>query len=564
MYPNAWFSCNARRSWVRRTTAGPIAAVAMVVLLQMVAMPEAGAAPGDLTLASTSSGGTKGTAGSFRPAVSADGSKVAFYSVASNLDPADPDGIQDVYVKDLASGTLALASTSSDGIKGNAQSFDPSISADGTKIAFITLASNLDPSDTDILQDVYVKDLVSGSLTLASSSSDGTKADNHSFGPSLSADGTKVAFSSGASNLHPGDSDAVEDVYVKDLVSGALTLASTRSDGGKGNQHSVEASLSADGTRVAFGSFAANLDPSDTDPLSDVYVKDLVSGMLSLASTSSGGTKGAHPSTEPSISGDGSKVAFQSQALNLVPGDFNESLDVFVKDLVSGTLTLASMRADTHTGNSHSQMPSLSADGTKVAFDTLASNLDPNDPDHGLDVYVKDLVSGTLTLASTSSSGAKGNLSSIEASLSANGSKVAFQSQASNLAPGDSDTSTDIYVKELTGGDPEPEPITVSIKIKKSGSTYTTTVITTPDFDAAAINVGTVCFGDAEAPVERDCTELDGAGQLKDADRDGDLDMLLQFEAVQTGIDAGDTQACLTGETTGGTPIQGCGAVKVR
>jgi hypothetical protein len=107
----------------------------------------------------------------------------------------------------------------------------------------------------------------------------------------------------------------------------------------------------------------------------------------------------------------------------------------------------------------------------------------------------------------------------------------------------------------------EPDPITVNLKIKKQSQTYNVTVLSDPNFDASAIDVATVCFGDAEDAGQRDCTEIDGVGLIKDVDRDKDPDMTLQFEAAQTGIDAGDTQACILGETTDGTPFEGCGII---
>ena len=152
------------------------------------------------------------------------------------------DGLYDVYVKDLTTGDLTLASTSDVGVKGNGSSFEPSISADGTKVAFSSEATNLDPADTDGVLDVYVKDLTTGDLALASTSDAGVKGNGSSFEPSISADGTKVAFSSVATNLDPADTDGFADVYVKDLTTGDLALASTSDAGVKGNGSSFEPS----------------------------------------------------------------------------------------------------------------------------------------------------------------------------------------------------------------------------------------------------------------------------------------------------------------------------------
>ncbi len=439
-------------------------ALLVVAALSGVALATpASAAPGDITLASTSDTAIQGNGYSSWPSVSADGTKVAFLSAASNLDPGDTDTIVDVYVKDLVTGSLTLASTSDIGKKGNSSSSEPSLSADGTKVAFWSAATNLDPGDTDSKVDVYVKDLVSGKLTLASTSAKetkGTKGNGYSFDPSLSADGTKVAFRSSASNLDPGDTDIWLDVYVKDLVTGSLTLASTSADGTKANDFSYQPSLSADGTKVAFWSVATNFDPRDTDAFEDVYVKDLVTGSLTLASTSADGTKGDSSSAQPRLSADGTRVAFSSDASNFDPRDTDTVNDVYVKDLVTGNLKLASTSADGTKGDKYSYQPSLSADGTRIAFISAASNFDPRDTDTDTvtDVYVKDLVTGNLKLASTSANGTKGNSNGAQASLSADGTGVAFSTYASNLDPGDTDFDDDVYVKELGDEDTPDVP----------------------------------------------------------------------------------------------------------
>ncbi len=192
-----------------------------------------------------------------------------------NLDPADTDSIGDVYVKDLTTGDVVLVSTSDTGVKGNSGSGAGSLSADGTRVALNSLATNLDPADSDSLGDVYVKDLTTGDVTLVSTSDTGVKGNSGSSGASLSGEGTRVAFLSDATNLDPADSDSLGDVYVKDLTTGDITLASTSDAGVKANDSSIDPFLSADGTKVAFYTGATNLDPADTDFPTDVYVKDL-------------------------------------------------------------------------------------------------------------------------------------------------------------------------------------------------------------------------------------------------------------------------------------------------
>jgi uncharacterized repeat protein (TIGR01451 family) len=421
----------------------------LVGFLTLLLAGTAVAAPGDLTLASTSADGVKADGGS--PSLSADGSRVAFRSGSTILDPTDTNLVVDIYVKSLVTGDIILASISGSGVKANRDSADPSLSADGTAVAFETSATNLDPGDTDSdIDDVYVKNLVTGSLTLASTSDSGVKSDSFTLDPSLSSDGARVAFYSHAGVLDPADSDYNADIYVKDVVTGNITLASISPSGVKANSNAFYPSLSADGTLVAFNTSATNLDPGDTDQsIDDVYVKNLVTGDLTLASTSDNGVKGNSHSYNPSLSSDGTRVAFHSHATNLDPADTGSDPNIYVKDLITGDISLASTSDSGVKGNSSSVWPTLSADGTKVAFDSVATNLDQADTDTIPDVYVKNLSTGDITLASTSEGGAKGNGESEFSSLSADGSSVAFSSAANNLEPADTDTTLDVYVKEL-------------------------------------------------------------------------------------------------------------------
>jgi hypothetical protein len=171
--------------------------VALLAALSALASP-AMAAPGDLTLASVNGGGTaKGNGASTFPSLSDDGTKVVFLSTATNLVPADTDTVADVYVKDITTGAITVVSTTSGGTKANGDSANPVISADGTKVAFASFATNLDPGDTDTLSDIYVKDLTTGNLRLVSTDDAGHKVSGASSTyPSLSGNGSEVSFHS--------------------------------------------------------------------------------------------------------------------------------------------------------------------------------------------------------------------------------------------------------------------------------------------------------------------------------------------------------------------------------
>ncbi len=529
----------------RHLLAGTVAAAALMVTLPTA---PASAAPGDTTLASTSDAGVKANSTSFVVSLSLDATKVAFQSAATNLDPADTDTNPDVYVKDLVTGDITLASTSDAGVKANSSSIQPFLSTDGTKVAFQSTATNLDPADTDPLTDVYVKDLITGDLTLASTSDAGVKANSASFDPFLSANGTKVAFHSNATNFDPADTVGT-DVYVKDLITGDITLASTSDAGVKANSPGLEVSLSADGTRVTFSSTATNLDPADTDTGTDVYVKDLVTGDITLASTSDAGVKANGNSIQPFLSADGTKVAFPSHATNLDPADTNTGPDVYVKDLITGEITLVSTSDTGVKANNSSLDPFLSADGRKAAFYSHASNLDPADSDNLADVYVKDLVTGDVSLVSTSDTGVKANSTSFEPFLSADTTKVAFASNASNLDPADTDTLSDVYVKEF--GDPTGDADADGDGVP-NGTDNCSEVANPGQADADGDGQGDACDTDTDTDADGDgvpngtdnCSEVANPGQA-DADGDG------QGDACDTDTDTDPTATgCRTAPTT--------------
>ena len=159
-------------------------------------------------------------------------------------------------------------------------------------MAFSSLATTLSAEDDDFFRDVFVRDLATGATTLVSRSTCAFSAagNGDSFEPSLSGDGRFVAFSSRADNLSPEGHDAPEDVYVRDLAVNATVLVSRASGsaGAGGDADSFAASISADGTRVAFTSEARNLSAEDGDGVTDVFVRDLPAGLTTLASRAAG------------------------------------------------------------------------------------------------------------------------------------------------------------------------------------------------------------------------------------------------------------------------------------
>ena len=389
--------------------------------------------------------------------VSQDGGYVAWETPATNLSPDDPDTQFDVYVRNTQTGFTVLASRRSGatGAKGPGQARYPSLSADGRFVAFESTAP-LSPDDTDGLSDVYVRDLQTDTTILASRETgpSGTKGSIDSYQPSISYDGRYVAFYSNA-RLSPSDLDQNGDVYVRDLQTDTTILASraTGVNGVKGNFSSINPSISGDGTRVSFGSFATNLG-SDTDLTVDTFVRDLVANTTTLVSRATGasGAKGNGSSDMSALSEDGRYVAFQSAASNLSPDDTDTLIDVFLRDTVSNTTVLVSRASGAagakSTENSGSLVDrSITADGSRVSFYTRAA-LVPDDLDGNADIYVRDLSSNTTTLASraTGPSGASPSGAEVH-SISPDGRYVAFG--ASNLDPDDTEFGTDVYIRDL-------------------------------------------------------------------------------------------------------------------
>ncbi|MEG4804947.1 calcium-binding protein [Microcoleus sp. ARI1-B5] len=412
-----------------------------------------------ITRVSVDSAGNQGNRFSEQPSTSADGRFVAFASDASNLVPGDTNNNTDIFVRDRLTNTTTRVSVDSAGQGANNFSNSPSISADGRFVRFNSVASNLVPGNTNNISDIFVRDTIANTTTRVSVPA-GQGANSGSGSPFISPEGRFVAFSSFASNLVPGDTNNNFDVFVRDLSTNTTTLVSVDSAGNQGKSGSGGPSISADGRFVAFIS-GDNLVPEDTNNTQDIFVRDLSTNTTTRISVDSAGNQANDFSYSPSISADGRFVAFQSAATNLVPGDTNNNADIFVRDLSTNTTTLVSVSSRGDRANTGSGTPSISADGRFVAFTSLATNLAPGDTKNQSQIFVRDRLTNTTTLVSVDSagnpgntpvgpSGNQGNTGSNNPSISADGRFVVFDSDATNLVPGDTNNSRDIFVADIT------------------------------------------------------------------------------------------------------------------
>jgi len=409
--------------------------------------------PVDSTGISDPTGDVQGNRYSVSSSISADGRFVAFTLQESLIQIGAPNNninnSDDIFLRDTLTNTTTRVSVDSAGNQPNDSSVWPSISGDGRFVAFQSEATNLVPGDTNNNGDIFVRDLSTNTTTRVSVDSAGNQGNNISRRPSISADGRFVTFDSYATNLVPGDTNASLDIFVRDLSTNTTTLVSASSRGDRGNDDSGLPSISANGRFVAFRSIATNLVPGDTNDRRDIFVRDLLTNTTTLVSASSNGDRANASSTLCYISADGRFVAFSSNASNLVPGDTNNSEDIFVRDTLANTTTRVSVSSTGNQGNQDSDDPSISADGRFVTFSSEASNLVPGDTNNKEDIFVRDLSTNTTTRVSVDSAGNQVNSDSDYPSISANGQKVAFSSFAANLVPGDTNNGPDLFIADI-------------------------------------------------------------------------------------------------------------------
>ena len=384
------------------------------------------------------------------PSISADGRFVAFRSFASNLVPGDTNDAPDIFVRNLLTNTTTRVSVDSAGNQGNSFSGSPSISADGRFVAFSSFGSNLVPGNTNTGpgNNIFVRDLLTNTTTRVSVNSPDQGQTFGSGSPSISSNGRFVAFVSGVSNVKSGTSD----IFVRDLLTNTITPVSVDSTGNQRKGFfSGNPSISADGRFVAFESTDSDqIFPGFNDSnKQNIFVRDLSTNTTTDVSVDLAGNLGENFSGIPSISADGRFVAFRSFGSNLVPGDTNNQPDIFVRDLSTKTTTLVSVNSAGNQGNSSSGIPAISADGRFVVFKSDASNFVPEDTNNQPDIFVRDLLTKTTTRVSGDLPRSPGFEVRRAPSISADGRFVAFQSDLSNLVPGDTNNQPDVFVADI-------------------------------------------------------------------------------------------------------------------
>ncbi len=343
-------------------------------------------------------------------------------------------------------------SIASSGVEANSASRVSSISADGRYVAFESFASNLVPGDTNNAADIFLLDRQTGIVALVDVAIGGGPGDQGASAPEISDDGAWIGFVSSSTDLVSGDTNGRMDVFLASVATGAIQRVSLTAAGGETNGDSTYFALSGDGNAIAFLSFANDVVSSDTNGMPDVFVRDRLSGTTTRVSLASSGAQGNFLCGLVAISADGSKVAFESSSDNLVSGDTNGTQDIFVHDRVFGTTTRVSVGTGGVEANGWSSEPALSGDGNVVAWVTDSTNLDPADTNWYRDVYTRDLLTSVTTVSSVSSNGTVGNDESGTPDLSQDGSYLVFWSRASNLSSGPANVLKDVFFRDRNVG----------------------------------------------------------------------------------------------------------------
>jgi hypothetical protein len=417
-----------------------------------------------VSVASSGSGG--GNNNSFNSSISDGGRYVVFDSTASNLVAGKTTNREDIFERDLVAQTTNLVSVNLSGVSGNADSFRTSTSSDGRYVAFESHASDLVSNDNNNTNDVFVRDMLAGTTALVSENRAGTgSANGYSYFPVFSSDSSSVAFVSYATDLVSGVTVNHGDVFVRHLTSGTTSLVSINQSGTGGGDFTSQDPLvvNANGSLIAFSSYASNLVSGVMSGLGDVFLRNLAAATTTLVSardpslpsiTGNGGSSIQNPlKHRTDVSSDGRYVVFTTYASNLVPGDKNGTQDVFARDTWNATTALVSVnQSGTGSGNGPSYDPSISADGRYVAFTSTASDLVSGANNGTEQVFVRDLVNGTTSLVSVNRSGTgAGNGASNDAVIAANGRYVVFDSTASDLVANDNNNTVDVFERDLVG-----------------------------------------------------------------------------------------------------------------
>ncbi|MBN2839770.1 MAG: cell wall-binding repeat-containing protein [Coriobacteriia bacterium] len=405
-------------------------------------------------------GGLANGEGALGLAVSEDGRYVVFASSASNIVEGDANGRYDIFWRDMVAQHTELVNVTVTGgfaTEGAINYVD--MTPDGRYVVFGSSDTQLLPNDTNMSFDVFVRDMVSEETTLVATTSEGAQANWGSFDGSLSDDGRFVAFTTEAYNLFPDDENWRQDVIVKDLRSGETTCVSMAYDGGNGNGHSFYPTMSGDGSKVAFVSYATNLVPDDVSAEANLFIRDLDTGEIERvdATTSGGESSTGVDFNYCDMDYTGRFVAFMSRQTDIVDVEVGPDSQVYLRDTESDETTVVARALDGGPPDGQCYYPSMSSDGRWVSFVGYATNLVEDDTNGWTDVFLRDMHSDTIERINYNEDGEQLDLPASDQVLSGDGSAVVFNSTATNIVePYATGSIGHIYLRIFAGANTPP------------------------------------------------------------------------------------------------------------
>jgi hypothetical protein len=376
--------------------------------------------------------------------ISDDGQYIVFASPSALLVPNDHNNAPDVFRFESQSGTLERVSLGNDGSEGNGLSGAPAISGDGQRVAFHSVAANLVVSDTNKTSDIFVRDVLNNTTIRVSLATGGTQGNQASRYPTFAKDGGDIVFNSEATNLVLSDTNRVRDVFIHDLTAQTTERVSVADNGAQANDdsHELLAAVSGDGRYVAFSTRASNLDPADTNGRYDIYRYDRTTEDTEFVSLNLANQPFVNSNvTLPDIADDGQSLTFMVEPLlEYFPRAYRRTFP--------GTTTLLDINPLGQSGAGYSQYASLNGDGTFATFNSTSQELLSYARTGEWQIFRRELATNTLDLVSRDNR-FQTDGASIEAAISSDGNVIAFTTLANNLLPyEDRNLANDVYLYE--------------------------------------------------------------------------------------------------------------------
>lgn len=397
--------------------------------------PAAGAATPKTKVASQTNADVQTSLAAWSGDSSKSGQFVVFVTAQNGIDGGDNNNHEDVFRRNMKTGTTRIVSVSSSEKIGDDNSWDPVVSEDGKVVAFNSAADNLIDGKVTSNEQVYVRNMKSGKTFLISKGSSGA-ANTHAEDPHLSSGGRYIVFHSSATNLTSKNTNGKAQVYLRDRASGKTFLISKNKKGKAGNGDSWDAQVSQGGRFVVYTSSASNLVGTFNKGNDQIYKYDRVTGKTSLISKNNNGKAGNANSNDAEIAAKAAVIVYESDASNLIGSDTNGTDDIFMRKNGRTSRVSKNYRGKQLNGSDGAENPDISVSGRWVVFESDAKNATKAGHSGAYDhVYLRDLKTGKLVLVSRRGS-VPANGRTDQAQISDDGRFVTIENFATNLVPG--------------------------------------------------------------------------------------------------------------------------------